>query len=213
MDAYRRVVKEKTPVTQENEIRVIAAKDRSARSYISYALNLLDGKTGTIVVKAMGKAMNKAITVTETIKRRVAGLHQIITFETVELVDKFEPVVKDLRPKEVTHVASCISVTLSKAPLNTADPGYQAPLPNTEVVPESEAKSTRAAHLREARADTPPTATIGRGRGRGRGQGGRGGRGRGNSTQGRGRGGSPAGRGQGGRGGRGAGRGRGRGRS
>ena len=46
MDKYRRVPKEKQP--QEaigvNEIRVMAESQRTARNYISYAINLLNAE-------------------------------------------------------------------------------------------------------------------------------------------------------------------------
>lgn len=102
MDKYRRVKKPRSDaVIQENEIR-ITTKGKM-RSYITYATNLLQvrrlllcllpaamllgahgiraalqtGKATEANLRAMGRAINKAITIAEIVKRRVPGLHQV----------------------------------------------------------------------------------------------------------------------------------------
>lgn len=50
--------------TQENEVRITAAG--KTRNYISYATNLLTEKEHTsVILKAMGKAINKTVTIGE----------------------------------------------------------------------------------------------------------------------------------------------------
>ena len=41
----------------------------------------------TIVLKATGRAINRAVTTAEIVKRRIAGLHQETNLETLEIVD------------------------------------------------------------------------------------------------------------------------------
>jgi ribonuclease P/MRP protein subunit RPP25 len=44
-----------------------------------------------IVVKGMGRAINKTVTVAEIVKRRVAGLHQDTEIASLESTDTWEP--------------------------------------------------------------------------------------------------------------------------
>jgi hypothetical protein len=64
MDRYVRVDTQKAQQqpTEENEVRITAAG--KTRNYISYATNLLTQKGHTsVVLKAMGKAINKTVTI------------------------------------------------------------------------------------------------------------------------------------------------------
>lgn len=73
MDRYVRVhtEKEQQP-TEENEVRITAAG--KTRNYISYATNLLTEKGhASVVLKAMGKAINKTVTIGEGPGRGRAG--------------------------------------------------------------------------------------------------------------------------------------------
>jgi DNA-binding protein len=49
-------------------------------------------KNDTIIIRAMGKAINKTITITEIIKRRVKGLHQVTDVSSNKIVDHWEPI-------------------------------------------------------------------------------------------------------------------------
>lgn len=44
-------------------------------------------KFDTIVLKATGRAINKAVTTAEVVKRRIGGLHQVTSLETLEITD------------------------------------------------------------------------------------------------------------------------------
>ena len=59
---------------------------------------------------------------------------QLTKLESNSIVDSYEPLVQGLDPKNITRTVSAISIVLSKDPLDTADPGYQAPLPASEVI-------------------------------------------------------------------------------
>ena len=131
---------------QKNEIR-ITAQGRS-RNYISYAVGLLDPTLlqkeekdvqtpsepfDTVVLKAMGKAIQKAVTIAEVLKRRVAGLHQITSIESQEIEDQYEPKEEGMDVVTKKRTVSSIVIKLSKKALDTSDLGYQPPIPADQV--------------------------------------------------------------------------------
>ena len=135
MDRYQRVEKPRneTPI-RENEIRITALG--RMRNYIGYGMSLLEENGhDEITIKAMGRAINKTVMVAELIKRRVAGLHQNTSIESVGITDTWEPLEEGLVPLETTRHVSMITLTLSKEPLDTSSPGYQPPIPAEEVKP------------------------------------------------------------------------------
>ncbi|XP_031406349.1 H/ACA ribonucleoprotein complex subunit GAR1-like isoform X1 [Punica granatum] len=133
MDRYQRVEKprEETPI-DENEIRITS--QGRMRSYITYAMSLLQEKgSDEIVFKAMGRAINKTVTIVELIKRRIVGLHQITSIGSIDITDTWEPLEEGLVTLETTRHVSMITITLSKNQLDKAAPGYQPPLPADQV--------------------------------------------------------------------------------
>ncbi|KAI3776503.1 hypothetical protein L1987_46288 [Smallanthus sonchifolius] len=191
MDRYQKVEKPRAeqPIN-ENEIR-ITSQGRT-RNYITYAMSLLQDKgSSEIVFKAMGRAINKTVTIVELIKRRIVGLHQITSIGSTDITDTWEPLEEGLLPIETTRHVSMIIVTLSKEELNTSSIGYQPPLPAdqvkvaTEFEYDGEVSPTARGRGRGGRGrgrrsrampgesedvgwDAPPEFTRGRGRGRGR---------------------------------------------
>lgn len=135
MDRYQRVPVPREPEEHaENEVRITS--QGKSRSYISYGTNLLSEKGHTsVILKAMGKAINKTVTIAEIMKRRIAGLHQNTSISSVELRDHWEPKEEGLDPIDTTRHVSVITITLSKEPLDSSLPGYQPPLPESEVRP------------------------------------------------------------------------------
>lgn len=94
-DKYKRVEK---PLPQQtnipNEIRFTAIGQR--KNYILYALSKLQSNDTTqqqrsVVLKGMGAAVNKVVSVAEIIKRRVAGIHQLTTISSTHITDTYEP--------------------------------------------------------------------------------------------------------------------------
>ncbi|EXB81515.1 Alba-like protein C9orf23-like protein [Morus notabilis] len=133
MDRYQRVEKPRaeTPI-DENEIRITS--QGRMRNYITYAMTLLQEKgSNEIVFKAMGRAINKTVTIVELIKRRIVGLHQTTTIGSTDITDTWEPLEEGLLPLETTRHVSMIVITLSKKELNKTSPGYQPPLPADQV--------------------------------------------------------------------------------
>ncbi|KAK1263143.1 hypothetical protein QJS04_geneDACA019929 [Acorus gramineus] len=123
MDRYQRVEKprEATPIN-ENEIRITA--QGRMRNYITYATSLLQEKgSNEIVLKAMGRAINKTVMIAELIKRRIVGLHQNTSVGSTDITDTWEPLEEGLLPLETTRHVSMITITLSKNELDTSSPG------------------------------------------------------------------------------------------
>ncbi|KAM0886393.1 hypothetical protein ACQ4PT_029721 [Festuca glaucescens] len=165
MDRYQRVEKprKETPIS-DNEIRITALG--RMRNYIGYGMSLLEENGhDEITIKAMGRAISKTVKVAELIKRRIAGLHQNTSTESIDITDTWEPLEEGLLPLETTRHVSMITLTLSKKALDTSSTGYQPPIPAEEVKP---------AFDYEHEGSFP----TGRGRGRGGRGGGRRGRGR-----------------------------------
>merc|ERR1711877_67337 len=154
MDKYRKVMKPKeTAVKDETEIRVTAVG--SVAAYCARANTLFNEQdTKTITITGTGNAITKAVTLAEVAKRRFKGLHQVTSLSTTEIVDEYEPLEEGLDKVTETRTLSCIEIKLSMEPLDTADKGYQAPIPESEVTEYD-----------------PEKAAAGRGRGRGKGRG------------------------------------------
>ncbi|XP_062099378.1 uncharacterized protein LOC133805262 isoform X2 [Humulus lupulus] len=133
MDRYQRVEKPKTETPiDENEIRITS--QGRMRNYITYAMTLLQEKgSDEIVFKAMGRAINKTVTIVELIKRRIVGLHQNTSIGSTDITDTWEPLEEGLLPLETTRHVSMIVITLSKKELNKTLIGYQPPLPADQV--------------------------------------------------------------------------------
>mmetsp|Transcript_11794 Transcript_11794/g.14699 ORF Transcript_11794/g.14699 Transcript_11794/m.14699 type:complete len:145 (-) Transcript_11794:132-566(-) len=132
MEKYR-LVEERKCVTDEvlpNEVRI--TQQGKPRNYISYAQSLFEKGADRIILKAMGRACNKAVTIAEILKRK-APLHQITSLSSCELVDVFEPLEEGLDRVESTRYVSCMIIFLSKSPLDCTDKGYQPPLPLEEM--------------------------------------------------------------------------------
>jgi len=65
-----------------------------------------------IVLKAMGRAINKAVTIAEILKRKMP-LHQVNCLTSSEVVDIFEPLEEGLDVVESKRYVSCMTITLS----------------------------------------------------------------------------------------------------
>jgi len=135
MDKYKKVEKPKQDVEiKENEIRITT--QGKMRNYISYATGLFREKNVMeVVLKAMGRAINKTVTIAEIIKRRIANLHQITQIESTDIKDVWEPLEVGLDTIETTRHVSSITIILSSNPLDTTSPGYQPPIPADQVRP------------------------------------------------------------------------------
>ena len=89
-----------------------------------------------VVLKAMGRAINKAVTIAEILKRK-APLHQVTTLSSCEMIDVFEPLEEGLDTVTSRRYVSCLKITLSKqiSGIDVNDIGYQPPLTENEIKP------------------------------------------------------------------------------
>ncbi|KAI5069015.1 hypothetical protein GOP47_0015316 [Adiantum capillus-veneris] len=161
MERYQRVYKPRpgAPI-KENEVRITT--QGLMRNYISYATTLLQEKrVSEIVLKAMGRAINKAVMLAEIIKKRMGGLHQDVSIGSLPITDVWEPLEEGLVPVETIRHVSMIAITLSKKVLDTSSSGYQAPLTEKRVQPPADSDFSQS----------DGGVVSGRGRGSGRGQG------------------------------------------
>ncbi|PRP81197.1 hypothetical protein PROFUN_02031 [Planoprotostelium fungivorum] len=145
-EKYVRLNKIKTDTQAiKNEIRVTS--QGKTRNYISYASALLTGADDEpqheqVILKAMGRAINKAVSVAEILKRRVP-LHQVTTIDSSNIVDVWEPIEEGLDRIETTRHVSSITIVLSTQPLDVNEPGYQPPLPAEEIKPFTQSRGGR----------------------------------------------------------------------
>lgn len=82
----------------------------------------------------MGRAINKAVTIAEILKRKIP-LHQQNIISSVEMVDIYEPVEEGLDTVTSRRYVSCMTIILSRTVklLDTNHLGYQPPLPASEM--------------------------------------------------------------------------------
>jgi len=107
------------------------------RSCITTAMNMLQGGGNKHVeLKAMGKAINKAVTIAEILKRKMP-LHQITTLSSCEIVNVYEPLEEGLETVVNQHYVSCLTIFLStdSSGMDVHNIGYQPPLPSSEMQP------------------------------------------------------------------------------
>ncbi len=82
-----------------------------------------------IVFTATGKGVSKAITCAEIVKRRVKALHQLTRLLYSTVVEVWEPLepAAGLDSLTVSRNVPAIWILLSREPLDSSQPGYQAP--------------------------------------------------------------------------------------
>ena len=121
-EGYKKIVKEKTK-TEENEIRVMSKGQ--IKKYLGYALRVLT-KTDlrTLVIRATGNAIVKALILIEIVKRRVGDLHQINDITSTEIIDEYEPQVEGFDKQTVKRRVTCLDCTLSRDELDKNHVGY-----------------------------------------------------------------------------------------
>lgn len=99
--------------------------------YIGRALTLFFGEDKSFVtIKAAERVIDRALWVAEVVKRKVAGLHQIVNITEKKVVDVYLPREEGLVKVEKERFITIIEITLTKEP--TAEqkkaPGYQSPI-------------------------------------------------------------------------------------
>ena len=104
----------------DNEVRVNNVT--FTRTYLAYIARLFTDKHEKVVIKAMGYAIPKAVSLAMLVRRRFKGLHQIVEIGTVEFNER-----------ERVRKVGLVTLTLSKKELDKTNIGYSVPLPDSEV--------------------------------------------------------------------------------
>ncbi|XP_072269702.1 ribonuclease P protein subunit p25-like protein isoform X2 [Pyxicephalus adspersus] len=136
MENYQKVRVEEKPMdlpfaSLPPDIIEMKVKDGSKiRNLMGFAIGRMeDGRVRQMVFSGTGKALSKTITCVEIMKRRVRDLHQITKIFYRQTEEIWEPMVPEagLDPLTVKRNCPSICVLLSKDPLDSAEPGFQAP--------------------------------------------------------------------------------------
>lgn len=102
------------------------------RQLIAFAIDLMCNKQFPHVkFRGFGKNMERAVWAAEQLKRKIRNLHQINAIETVQITERFVPVVEEegYYPFEKVKSQTVLNVTLLRqTPLNVKHVGYQKPL-------------------------------------------------------------------------------------
>lgn len=136
MENYQKVRVEEKPMelpftSLPPDIIEMKVKDGSKiRNLMGFAIGKMESESmHQILFSGTGKALGKTLTCVEIMKRRVKDLHQITKIFYRQTEEIWEPIVPEagLDPLTVKRNCPSICILLSKVPLDTAEPGYQAP--------------------------------------------------------------------------------------
>mmetsp|Transcript_32085 Transcript_32085/g.31817 ORF Transcript_32085/g.31817 Transcript_32085/m.31817 type:complete len:370 (+) Transcript_32085:47-1156(+) len=129
---YVRETVRETTKKEDNEIFV--SMKGSESFFLKQALLLLkkDGKR-TIVIKASGAAIPKAVKVVEDIKRHELGLHQLNNFNNRKIQVLYHAQEEGLEDRTAERDLTGVEIILSKDEQDRTHTGYQAPLPASQV--------------------------------------------------------------------------------
>mmetsp|Transcript_20318 Transcript_20318/g.47720 ORF Transcript_20318/g.47720 Transcript_20318/m.47720 type:complete len:171 (+) Transcript_20318:241-753(+) len=117
----------------ETECTVRITPQAKPRSCITTAMNIFAGGNNHVELKALGKAIHKAVTIAEILKRKMP-LHQINALSSCEIVTTYEPLEEGLDTVVNQHYVSCLTITLSTdlEGVDVHNIGYQPPLDEFE---------------------------------------------------------------------------------
>jgi DNA-binding protein len=117
-----------------NEIRV--KRKVGIGRYLKRAHDLFnetENSTGVVIIKGVSNAVESAVKLAELIKHRVKGLYTINKITNITIDDEYEPLEEGLDHLKFTRIVTMLEITLSKAPLDEHDIGYQPPIDEKEV--------------------------------------------------------------------------------
>ncbi|OWF44748.1 ribonuclease P protein subunit p25-like protein [Mizuhopecten yessoensis] len=98
------------------------------RNLLGYSMKKIkEPEVKQMTWNASGPAIPKAISCAEIMKRKNKTLHQITKLVNRRVEEYWEPKVEGLDRLKVNRDIPAISILLSKVPVDTTDPGYQAP--------------------------------------------------------------------------------------
>uniref|UniRef100_A0A2C9LCQ6 DNA/RNA-binding protein Alba-like domain-containing protein n=2 Tax=Biomphalaria glabrata TaxID=6526 RepID=A0A2C9LCQ6_BIOGL len=118
----------------EGAIEMKVTNASKIRNVMGYAMSTFgNSNVRHVTWNGSGNAISKTISCAEIMKRKIKGLHQITQVGFLRVEDFWEPTVEGLDRLKVNTNIPNISILLSKDPLDTSHPSYQAP-GSTELV-------------------------------------------------------------------------------
>lgn len=97
MEKYRKVPPQKDSSAQTDDAVVRVQVQGKISHYVNYASGLLDDPTkGRVEIVGLGRAINKAVTVAEVLRRKFANIHQLTKLSSVTITDRYEPLEEGL---------------------------------------------------------------------------------------------------------------------
>eukprot|EP00038_Savillea_parva_P016634 m.17398 g.17398 ORF g.17398 m.17398 type:complete len:168 (+) comp3497_c0_seq1:73-576(+) len=125
---------------QDKDRTIRVTVNGKIRKYVTAAKKILHGDGDCqLRVYGEGRAVTKAISCAEVLKHRIVGLHQNTTIGMTKVTEVWEPkldVEEDVDRVQVVRRVPTVSIVLSLTPLDHNAPGYQPPLPESEVTVE-----------------------------------------------------------------------------
>jgi len=119
---------EPLPLTREGAIEMKVTSGSKIRNLIGYASSSMsDNSVRCMTWNGTGNATNKTISCSEIIKRKIKGLHQITQIGYMRVEELWQPSIEGLDTLKVNTNVPTISILLSKDPLDSNNPSYQAP--------------------------------------------------------------------------------------
>jgi len=115
-------------LTVEGAVEMKVTGGSKIRNILGFAMSSMsDDKNRHIVWNGTANSISKTISCVEILKRKMKGLHQITQIGFMRVEDFWEPKVEGLDTLKVNTNVPTISILLSKDPLDSNDPSYQAP--------------------------------------------------------------------------------------
>lgn len=131
MEKYEKVKKSQDR-PEDNEVRI--GNNSRVGAQVKYIISQFNDKDAKeVILRTVGGAITKIITIAEVVKHRVKGIHQLNDIGTQVFEDIYEPLEEGLDRLVFTRKVTSFTVTLSKVALDTAHYGYQEPIPEEEV--------------------------------------------------------------------------------
>lgn len=115
-------------VFDSNVVHMRVSTGSKIRNVMGFAMKkIMEPSQNQLTWNASGKAVGKAISCAEIMKKKIKGLHQINKIRFKRIEEYWDPQRDDLDKMCVNRDIPAITILLSKTPLDETVAGYQAP--------------------------------------------------------------------------------------
>ncbi|KAL3831505.1 hypothetical protein ACJMK2_023246 [Sinanodonta woodiana] len=116
------------PIQEDTGVEMKVNSGSKIKNLMGFAMiKIKEPNIRTISWNGSGNAITKTISCAEIMKRKIKGLHQITKIRYRRIEEYWEPKVEGLERLKVNKDIPAISILLSKDPLDSSEPSYQAP--------------------------------------------------------------------------------------